>query len=100
MYRRRGSDRRRFTLRRVSRFLAAALISALMLAVMATPAFAFHHGFVPGAPCGVPEFSGGDAPAVDEHNPVFVRPLPPAGTAAVEYSEFIGPGAQCPAPIK
>jgi hypothetical protein len=100
MYRRRGSDRRRFTLRRVSRFLAAALISALMLAVMATPAFAFHHGFVPGAPCGVPEFSGGDAPAVDEHNPVFVRPLPPAGTAAVEHSELIGPGAQCPAPIK
>jgi hypothetical protein len=100
MYRRRGSDRRRFTLRRVSRFLAAALISALMLAAMATPAFAFHNGFVLGAPCGVPEFSGGDTPAVDEHNPVFVRPLPPAGTAEVEHSELIGPGAQCPAPIK
>jgi len=87
-------------LSRVKRFLAVALVSALMLAVMAVPAFAFHHGFLPGAPCGVPEFSGGDAPAVDEHNPVFVRPLPPAGTAAVEHSELIGPGAQCPAPNK
>ncbi|MDQ3862484.1 MAG: hypothetical protein M3317_03095 [Actinomycetota bacterium] len=85
---------------KVKRLLAAASVSALMLAVMAAPAFAFHHGFVPGAPCGIPEFSGGDASAVDEHNPVFVRPLPPAGTAAVEHSDLIGPGTQCPAPNK
>jgi hypothetical protein len=67
--------------------LAAVLVSTLMLAVVAAPAFAFHHGFLPGVPCGEPEFSGGD-----EHNPVFVRPLPPAGTAAVGHSELIGPG--------
>ena len=36
---------------RLKRVLAAALVSALILTVMAAPAFAFHHGGLPATAC-------------------------------------------------
>jgi hypothetical protein len=65
------------------------LVSALMLVMMAAPAFAFHHVFIPAAACEESPNAGGVAPAVGEHNPVFEPPLPPVGTAAVEHSDRI-----------
>ncbi len=88
---------------RVKRVLAAVFVSALMLIMMATPAFAFHHVFIPAAACGENPNAGGVAPAVGEHNPVFEPPLPPTGTPAAEHSELItNPPelAECPAPTK
>ena len=79
------------------------MVSAFMLAVMAAPAFALHHVFIPAAACGENPNAGGVAPAVGEHNPVFEPPLPPTGTPAAEHSELItNPPelAECPAPTK
>ncbi len=86
--------------------MAVAFVSALMLVMMATPAFAFHHVFIPAAACGESPNAGGvaEVSGVDEHNPVFgvPPPLPPFGTEAVEHSERITgtPTAPCPAPNK
>jgi hypothetical protein len=85
--------------------LAVALASVLMMTVMAAPAFAFHHGFLPGGACGQSENAGGNNPtatsAIRTHNPAQVLPLPPTGTPAVERSDLITnppETAECPAP--
>ena len=71
------------------RIMAAILVSALMLVVMAAPALAFHHRFVPADACGESPNAGGNNPtataAIKAHNPaqgdqVEGLPLPPAGT--------------------
>ncbi len=92
---------------RVKRILAAGLVSALMLVMMAAPAFAFHHVFIPAADCGESANAGGITPAVGVHNPVqggSELPLPPTGTPATEHSDLItnppDEFAECPAPTK
>lgn len=73
-----------FSLSRMKRVLAAIFVSGLMLAVVASPAFAFHHGFVPANECGQSNHAGGNNPtataAITEHNTAQTLPLPPAGT--------------------
>ena len=72
-------------MRRVKRVLAAALVSALMLIVMAAPALAFHHGGLPATQChaeaaGSPSNLNGEAREnLIAHNPHGL-PLAPVGT--------------------
>jgi hypothetical protein len=89
--------------------LAATLASALMLTIMAAPALAFHHAFLPGGACGKSENAGGNNPiatsAIKTHNPAQGQtlPLPPTGTPAAEHSGLITnppQTAECPAPQK
>jgi hypothetical protein len=80
---------------RLNTILAVALVSALMLTVMAAPAFAFHHAFLPGGACGQSENAGGNNPTATgmliAHNPAQGQalPLPPTGTPAAVHSERI-----------
>ena len=92
-----GKRQKEAPLSRVKRALAVAFVSASMLVMMAAPAFAFHHVFIPGGPCGQSANSGGVV-----GDPQRTAPLPPVGTAAVEHSERITgtPTASCPAPNK
>jgi hypothetical protein len=62
---------------RVKRVLAAALVSALMLAMMATPALAIVHDNTPSNECGQAAQAGGAPafPAVSTKNPVQDPPL-------------------------
>ncbi len=92
---------------RVMKALAVAFISALMLVVMAAPAFAFHHVFIPAGACGDEnsgDNAGGNNATAKEALVASGHqlPLPPFGTAAVEHSELITdtPTATCPAPNK
>lgn len=68
---------------------------ALMLAILAAPALAFHHVFLPGGACGQSENAGGNNPtatsAIKAYNPAQAQtmPLPPTGTPAAEHSELI-----------
>src|SRR5215204_2829333 len=66
-----------FTLSRVKMFLAATLGSVLMLAIMAAPALAFHHAFLPGGACGQSENAGSNNPtatsAIKTHSPAQDR---------------------------
>ena len=81
-----------------------------LLVALAFPASsaAFHHGFLPGGPCGESANSGGGNPtarnAIREHNPAQTLPLPPVGTPAAdnEHSPITNPPAraECPAPQK
>jgi hypothetical protein len=82
------------------------LIMGLLLALTAVPAFAFHHVFLPAPDCAAAQSgdnAGGNNPtaksAIIANNPAQGQslPLPPAGTAAVDASPVIGPGATCPA---
>ncbi len=81
----------------MKRILVLVTLVALMMVMTASPAFAFHHVFIPGGPCGQSDNSGGVV-----GNPKRPAPLPPVGTAAVEHSERITdtPTATCPAPNK
>ena len=71
---------------RLKRVLVAAVASALMLSVMAAPAFAFHHGGLPSTVCaaeaaGSPSNDNGMAKeSLLAHNPAQGLPLPPVGT--------------------
>jgi hypothetical protein len=62
------------------------VISVLMLALMAAPAFAFHHGGLPSTVCAdeaavSPSNNNGKAKeALVAHNPAQELPLPPVGT--------------------
>ena len=94
---------------RLKTFFAVAFASAVMLIVMAAPAFAFHHVFLPGGACGQSENAGGNNPtatgAIRTHNLAQgeALPLPPTDTPAVEHSERITnppQTADCPAPQK
>jgi hypothetical protein len=78
--------------------VAAALTSALMLAMMTAPALAFHHKSVPADECAPPQAGEpGNNPhavaAIKQRNPVQSLPLPPAGTSSQAPLE-------CPAPNK
>jgi hypothetical protein len=104
-----GKRRKEVPLSRVKRVLAAVLVSVLILAMMAAPAFAFHHLFLPGGLCGQGDNAGGDNPTatavIKANNPAQgdegdELPLPPTGTPAVEHSERIAnppTQAECPA---
>ncbi len=92
---------------RLKVLLAVAFASALMLGVMAGPAFAFHHAFLPGGACGQSENAGGNNPvatgAIVTHNPAQGQalPLPPTGTPAADHSDRITnppETVECPAP--
>ena len=92
---------------RLKMLLAVAFASALMLGVMAAPAFAFHHAFLPGGACGQSESAGGNnataTGAIVTHNPAQGQalPLPPTGTPAAEHSELLTnppETVECPAP--
>jgi hypothetical protein len=80
------------------------LVSVVATTALAIPASAsaFHHVFLPGGACGESANSGGANPTATAaliaagHKP----PIAPAGTAAVEHSDRIGLGAECPAPAK
>lgn len=81
---------------RPKKIIAAALTSALMLAVMAAPALAFHHRGVPADECAPPAAGEpGNNPkavsAIKQHNPAQSLPLPPNGTPSQAPTE-------CPAP--
>jgi len=87
--------------------LAVAFAWALMMSVMATPAFAFHHAFLPGGACGQSENAGGNNPmatgAIRTHNQAQGQtlPLPPTGTPAADHSDRITnppETVECPAP--
>ena len=71
---------------RVKTFLVVALASALMVAVMAAPALAFHHGGLPSTVCaaeaaGSPSNDNGQAQeSLLAHNPAQELPLPPVDT--------------------
>ena len=71
---------------RLKRVLVTALASALMLSVIAAPAFAFHHGGLPSTVCaadaaGSPSNDNGMAKEnLLAHNPAQELPLPPVGT--------------------
>ena len=71
---------------RLKRVVAAALVSVLMGAVMAAPAFAFHHGGLPSTVCAAeaavsPSNDNGQAKeSLLAHNPAQELPLPPVGT--------------------
>ena len=78
---------------RLKRVLVATLASALMLAVMAAPAFAFHHVGLPSTVCaaeaaGSPSDDNGMAKeSLLAHNPAQELPLPPVGTAGQDQGE-------------
>ncbi len=75
------------------------IVTALLVALSAAPALAFHHGFLPANQCGQSETAGGITG--EAFNPHFPKaPLPPGDTEAVDASPVIGPGATCPAPDK
>ncbi len=80
------------------------IVAALLVALSAAPALAFHHVFVPADQCGESINAGGNNPtastAISENNPAQTAPLPPNGTAAVGASDVIGKNAPCPAPDK
>ena len=69
---------------RVKRILAAGLVSALMLVMMAAPAFAFHHGGLPSTTCatiaGSPSNDNGQAKENLTGTAGLTLPLPPVGT--------------------
>jgi hypothetical protein len=73
-------------LSKAKRIAAAIVISVLMLALMAAPAFAFHHGGLSSTLCsneaaGSPSNDNGQAKeALSAHNPQGL-PLPPVGTS-------------------
>ncbi len=66
---------------RVKRVLAAAVVSALMLTLMAAPALAIVHPATPADECGQAAQAGGAPafPTVFSKNPVFTEP--PVGNA-------------------
>ena len=70
---------------RVRKASAATSVAALMLVMMAAPAFAFHHGGLPATQChaeaaGSPSNDNGQAKEnLGAHNPRGL-PLPPVGT--------------------
>jgi hypothetical protein len=80
-------------LSRLKRVLATALVSALMVAVMAAPAFAFHHGGLPSTVCaaeaaGSPSNDNGQAKeSLLAHNRAQELPLPPVGTPGQDQGE-------------
>ena len=78
------------------RILLIMVLAELLLVMSATPALAFHHGFLPANECAQSPNAGG---TTDEAlNPHFTtKPLPPAGTATVGAPDIIGPDATCPA---
>jgi hypothetical protein len=72
-------------LSRLKRTLVAALASALMLSVMATPALAFHHTGLPSTTCaadqaGSPSNDNGMAKENLTGTAGLTLPLPPVGT--------------------
>jgi hypothetical protein len=72
-------------LSRVKRILAAGLVSALMLVMMAAPAFAFHHGGLPSTTCAAdqavsPSNDNGQAKENLTGTAGLALPLPPVGT--------------------
>jgi hypothetical protein len=73
MYHRSTREVRRSRLSRVMMYLAVAFVSDLMLTMIAAPAFAFHHAFLPGGACGQSENAGGNnvtaTNAIKTHNP-------------------------------
>ena len=77
---------------RPKKIIAAALTSALLLAVLAAPALAYHHGGVPADEC-APSAAGepGNNPtagsAIEQHNPAQEAPLPPTGTPSQAPTE-------------
>ena len=70
---------------RLKRAFVAALASALMLTVMAAPAFAFHHTGLPSTTCaadraGSPSNDNGQAKENLTGTAGLTLPLPPVGT--------------------
>ena len=70
---------------RLKRVLVTALASALMLTVIAAPAFAFHHGGLPSTVCaadqaGSPSNDNGMAKENLTGTAGLMLPLPPVGT--------------------
>lgn len=71
---------------RLKRASMVVFVLALMLSVMAAPAFAFHHGGLPATLCaaeaaGSPSDDNGQAKEnLVAHNPAQGLPLPPVGT--------------------
>ena len=75
---------------RVRKALAAALVSAMMLSVMAAPAMAFHHASIPAAACananaGSPSYNNRMArerlSGQERGGEAVGLPLPPVGTS-------------------
>jgi hypothetical protein len=78
--------------RRIVALLAMVVMTVM---VVAAPAFAFHHVFIPGGPCGQSANSGGVV-----GSPQRPTPLPPFGEPAAVKSPVISNTAfeECPAP--
>ncbi len=87
------------------------VITLALVTALVAPAAAqgFHHGFVPGGPCGESTNSGGGNPtaisAIRNRNPAQGGanfPLPPTGTPGADHGQPTNPPerATCPAPNK
>lgn len=91
------SDQRRFGFGELKNVSAAASVSALTLAVMAAPAFGFHHVGLPSTmyaaeAAGSPSDDNGLAKeSLLAYNPAQELPPPPAGTPEHQY-----PAQPCP----
>ena len=62
---------------RAKMLLAATFVAALMMGVMAAPAFAFIHEFIPAGQCAASE-QAGDNETAEEHLPRVPIETPPA----------------------
>ena len=62
---------------RVKMVLAAAFVAALMMVVMAAPAFAFIHDFIPAGDCAT-SAQAGDNETAEAHLPQVPIQTPPA----------------------
>jgi hypothetical protein len=87
-------------LSRLKRVLVTALALALMLTVIAAPAFAFHHGGLPSTTCaadqaGSPSNDNGQAKENLTDTAGQTLPLPPVGTPGNGQGEG---GEHCAAP--
>ncbi len=75
------------------------IVMGLLVALMATPAFAFHHRFVPADECAPVQAGEPGNNATASAAIPLAKPLPPAGTpaAAADNPSVIGLDATCPA---
>ena len=69
---------------RLKKVFSAALVSGALLTTMASPALAFHHGFIPASECAAVVGASNNPTAraaLITKNPQFNPPLPPFNTA-------------------
>ena len=80
------------------RIVLAMIVTGLLMAMTAAPAFAFHHKTIPAAACADEHAAAHAGGTVTLPGPADEPgPDQPFGTPVVDASPRIGLGAQCPA---